>query len=481
MPFGPSYQPGPAFLTLGQGFADPVDAANFPQSILRYRNDRAAKSVGLDGLNDSEWLSHFGRFDPLPGNLMEPLAQRYHGHQFRHYNPDIGDGRGFLFAQMRDTEGRLMDLGTKGSGTTPYSRGGDGRLTLKGGVREILATELLEALGADTSKTLSIIETGESLHRGDEPSPTRSAVMVRLNYGHIRIGTFQRHAYANDSVRLNLLVNYCLKYYYGTEPTGSPADCALQFLALVSKKVARQAASLMSAGFVHGVLNTDNINITGEIFDFGPWRFLPTLDPNFTAAYFDETGLYAYGRQPDALHWNIYQLGGALADIADQQALKDVLADFPALYQTAFREKMLARLGVKAKNGKSDEALIKLVNDFMASENMPFEQFFFDWYGGVASKDRALSGPEAARYQSETAAEMLAALTSYQPRNPSALEAAYFQNGTPCTLLIDEVEDIWSNIAERDDWAPLTAKIDSIRQMGHALGGHALGGGYDGD
>lgn len=190
-----SYQPKSTFLELGDGFADPVKAADFPETIIRYRNDRAAKSVGLDGLTDEEWVKHFGRFEQLPGTLAEPLAQRYHGHQFRHYNPEIGDGRGFLFAQMQDDEGRLMDLGTKGSGTTPYSRSGDGRLTLKGGVREIMATEMLEALGVNTSKTFSIIETGENLHRGDEPSPTRSAVMVRLNHGHIRIGTFQRHAF----------------------------------------------------------------------------------------------------------------------------------------------------------------------------------------------------------------------------------------------------------------------------------------------
>ena len=111
-------------------FADPVAAADFPQTILRFRNDRWAPTVGLEGLNDGEWITHFGRFQPLAGSLPGPLALRYHGHQFRVYNPDIGDGRGFLFAQLRDGAGRLLDLGTKGSGQTPYSRVGDGRLTL---------------------------------------------------------------------------------------------------------------------------------------------------------------------------------------------------------------------------------------------------------------------------------------------------------------------------------------------------------------
>ena len=153
--------PETTILELGAEFFDPVEAAQFPHTILRFRNDRAAEQVGLAGLSDEQWLQHFGRFVPLPGSLTGPLALRYHGHQFRTYNPDLGDGRGFLFAQCRDDQGRLMDLGTKGSGTTPWSRMGDGRLTLKGAVREILATEMLEALGVATSRTFSIIETGE--------------------------------------------------------------------------------------------------------------------------------------------------------------------------------------------------------------------------------------------------------------------------------------------------------------------------------
>ena len=180
-------------------------AADFPEARLRFRNDRAAAEIGLAALTDTEWTRHFGRFDPLPGSLPQSLALRYHGHQFRQYNPDIGDGRGFTFAQARDTAGRLMDLGTKGSGQTPWSRFGDGRLTLKGGVREILAAEMLQALGVPTSRAFSLIETGEELTRNDEPSPTRSAVLVRLSHGHIRIGTFQRLAYERDEAGLRTI------------------------------------------------------------------------------------------------------------------------------------------------------------------------------------------------------------------------------------------------------------------------------------
>src|SRR4051794_25123648 len=203
------YRPETAILALGGAFYDAVAPADFPQAIPRFRNLRWARAVGLGGLDDEAWIRHFARFAPLPDNLPRPLALRYHGHQFGVYNPDLGDGRGFLFAQLRDpvAPGRLLDLGTKGSGRTPWSRGGDGRLTLKGGVREVLATEMLEALGVKTSKSFSLFETGEELYRSDEPSPARSSVLVRLSHSHVRIGSFQRHAFASDTERLLRLVN----------------------------------------------------------------------------------------------------------------------------------------------------------------------------------------------------------------------------------------------------------------------------------
>ena len=205
-PQASDYRPDPRIAQLSSWIADAVRPATFPRHLLRFRNRRWDAAVGLAGLSDDQWIRHFGHFDPLPGNLPEPLALRYHGHQFRSYNPELGDGRGFLFAQLRDAEGRLLDLGTKGSGQTPWSRQGDGRLTLKGAVREILATEMLEALGVNTSKTFSVIETGEELWRGDEPSPTRSAVLVRLSHGHIRIGTFQRLAALQQREEMEQLV-----------------------------------------------------------------------------------------------------------------------------------------------------------------------------------------------------------------------------------------------------------------------------------
>ena len=378
-PMHSPYRPDPQIASLGEKIGDPVRAANFPETKLRFRNDRWAATVGLDGYDDAAWLRHFGRFEQLPDNMPEPLALRYHGHQFRVYNPDIGDGRGFLFAQLRDGHDRLLDLGTKGSGTTPYSRRGDGRLTLKGGVREILATEMLEALGVNTSKTFSLIETGEELIRGDEPSPTRSAVMVRLSHSHIRFGTFQRIAAEGNAALMHKLIHYCLEHLYCVEVSDNPAA---QLLGLAVDRVADLAGSYMVAGFVHGVLNTDNINITGESFDYGPWRFTEKWDPSFTAAYFDQSGLYAFGRQAEALHWNLGQLAVALRLVSDAPPLIAALERFPNLYQQSVIRRFLWRLGVVSKGEDEDKRLVEAAERAMVRDQIPIAAFFHGYRGG---------------------------------------------------------------------------------------------------
>jgi len=444
------FHPERAIDEVADFLADRVEAASFPQHILRWRNDRAAAEVGLAGLADEEWIAHFGRFDPLPGSLPQPLALRYHGHQFRVYNPEIGDGRGFLFAQMRDLNGRLMDLGTKGSGQTPWSRFGDGRLTLKGAVREILATELLEALGVETSRSFSVIETGEQLHRGDEPSPTRSAVLVRLNHGHIRIGSFQRLATLGLHAELERLVAYSLKHYYGEE---MGEDGPTRLLAHVARRTARMAASFMAAGFVHGVLNSDNINISGESFDYGPWRFAPTFDPDFTAAYFDSAGLYAFGRQAEAIHWDVVQLAIALKPLADTEALTAAVEEFAPAYRAALVDRMLWRLGVAPQDGDLDIELVQAIEHALVTSQHPIDCFFADWAGGdLAHPDPAYSAEAFAPFR-ETIAHYEGVIGQV-PR---------------CPMLIEDVEAIWAPIAEHDDWSLFDNKIIAIRATGAAL------------
>jgi serine/tyrosine/threonine adenylyltransferase len=452
LPQAGPYQPETTILTLGEPFYDPVEPAAFPETRLRFRNDRWAPAVGLGALSDDEWVRHFGRFEPLPRSLPQPLALRYHGHQFRVYNPEIGDGRGFLFAQLRDGAGRLLDLGTKGSGRTPYSRFGDGRLTLKGGVREILATEMLEALGVETSKTFSLIETGEALERNDEPSPTRGAVMVRLSESHVRIGTFQRLAYFREEDAMRRLVAYVLREYYGEE---AGEDGPARLLDHVVGRTARLAASYMAAGFVHGVLNSDNINVTGESFDYGPWRFAPTWDPAFTAAYFDHAGLYAFGRQPEAIYWDVMQLAASLRLVADSDPLIAAMETFPERYQAEVAKALLWRLGVKPRGAVEDRALIAAIEPALVRSETSIDRFFFDWFGGVA--------PEG--YPEFDAVR--APLANYAPRK--ARDHPYWSDAQPCSMLIDEVEAIWAAIDGADDWAPFHAKIAAIRRFGAAL------------
>ncbi|WP_404713545.1 protein adenylyltransferase SelO family protein [Sphingomonas sp. MMS24-J13] len=445
--------------TIADFIADAVEAADFPRNILRFRNDRAAASVDLGGLTDAAWTDHFGQFAPLPGNLPQPLALRYHGHQFRVYNPDIGDGRGFTFAQVRDDTGRLLDLGTKGSGTTPYSRFGDGRLTLKGGVREVLATEMLEALGVNTSKSFSLIETGEQLHRGDEPSPTRSAVLVRLSHGHIRIGSFQRLGALGLTGEMDRLVRYVLDNLYGETPGDEPAT---QLFAHVVDRTARLAASYMAAGFVHGVLNSDNINITAESFDYGPWRFTPFWDERFTAAYFDQQGLYAFGRQAQAIHWDVVQLAIALAKLVPVEALAPILDTFPELYERALVGAILKRLGVEPSGDETDLATMQAIERGLAAQNVEIDQFFFDWAGG-----RRRGASPADPLYAQDFPDLEAMLARYRPARTT--DHPYWADAAPCSMHIAEVEAIWAPIAEADDWAPFHAKIAAIHRMGEAL------------
>jgi uncharacterized protein YdiU (UPF0061 family) len=474
MPISTHHEPAPRYLELGEGFADPVRAARFPEKIERFHNHRWAARVGLGELTPDERARHFWAFEPLPGNLPEPLALRYHGHQFGVYNPGLGDGRGFLFAQLVDRGpghpgGRLLDLGTKGSGTTPYSRGGDGRLTLKGGVREVLATEMLEALGVPTSKTFSLFETGERLFRGDEPSPTRSSVLVRLSHSHVRFGTFQRLAYVGEKERLRAMLDYAVAHLV-PEARGEGGDDILRFVRAVAVRSARLAAAWMVAGFAHGVLNTDNMNVTGESFDYGPYRFVPEYDPEHVAAYFDEVGLYAFGKQPRIVLWNLTRLADVLRPLSPSAPLGDALRAFEPAFFEALADRVRHRLGLASAGHDLDQALADAVITFLEETRVPLDRFYFDWFGGPAAEARALAGPLRAHYEGQHGSALRQALAPFEPAAKGAPPHPYFERAAPVSLIIDEIEALWSAIAERDDWAPFEAKIAEIRTLGEALG-----------
>ncbi len=458
------FQPEKIHEKLGTYFYDKVVAAQFPDAILRYRNQSAALSVGLGGLSDDEWIAHFVRFQPLQGSFTDPLALRYHGHQFGVYNPEIGDGRGFLFAQLREIKtGRLLDLGTKGSGTTPYSRAADGRLTLKGAVREIMATEMLTALDVPTSKTFSVVETGEALHRNDEPSPTRSAVMIRLLHSHIRIGSFQRCAYFGDEQAIETLARHVVTYHY---PDINPdQDIETLYLALLfelTSRVADMVGAWMTAGFLHGVMNTDNFNLTGETFDFGPWRFLPYYDPAFTAAYFDQQSRYAYGRQPEAALWALCRLADCFLYAVKQDSLQEALSTFYPKMEEALADRLIWRLGLKKLQIEEAGRFANIFFQAAKASHYGWDALFQDLYAGYLSSDdkRWKNLPELAG--------LLDVVSKMVPRQSQEV-ADRLKSDPLVSLEISVVEDAWEAIAALDDWSKLHALIDRIRAHGRSL------------
>ena len=474
LPFEPSIE------GLGEAYWDGVEAAVFPQTRLRFRNDALLSQLGLDpaAVTDRDFEAAYGRFE-----ARQPLlALRYHGTQFGTYNPFLGDGRGFLYGQVRDIYGDLQDLGTKGSGTTPWSRGGDGRLTLKGGVREIIASEALHRLGVTTSRTLSLVETGEELWRGDEPSPTRSAVMVRLARTHLRFGSCERLLHRREPQNLERLWRHAQATYYPHLGDGSGEESALALYGELVERVARLAAEWMVAGFTHGVLNTDNMSLAGESFDYGPFAFLDRWDLGFTAAYFDQTSLYAYGQQPRICHQNLRLLQEPLAMLWPRQALEQRLERFGPTYDAHFRARLMRRLGFELESQQVSAP------DWLASAELPdlllptlqllaawpvaYGSFFAALErriatGGLPAEAEALApfvegAPEPPRQAWLTWRDGWWAWSQAWPQ-PQAIAETLARWNLPVTPVRAEIERIWEAIDQRDDWSLLAQWLEQTR------------------
>ncbi len=459
----------PAFQSLGADYADVVVAAEFPQHQLRFRNNRVLEVLGLvpDTVTDADFITAFGKFQD-----REPLlAMRYHGYQFGEYNPRLGDGRGFLYGQVRGLDGELYDFGTKGSGTTPYSRGGDGRLTLKGGVREVLASEMLARLGVRTSRTLSLIETGEQLWRGDEPSPTRSSVLVRFSRSHIRFGTFERLQALQRPDLIPPLLDHVLEYYY--PHLLFRENPYLDFYQELVAKTAKLVAQWMAAGFCHAVLNTDNMSITGESFDYGPFAFIPTSDTNFTAAYFDYYGRYSYGNQPGICVWNLEMLQRPLAAVLEVEAMAERLEKFGPLFQTAYIEAMIQRLGLPQLGLPQATQIVQATAEFLAQSQVGYSEFFVELRQQFSPLWRVDPGHILA--ESEL-------VKSVKPEILSPWQTAYFQalNHLPeaelpqikanlakfnalVVMTRPTIERVWAAISEQDDWQPFNQLVTEIQ------------------
>jgi serine/tyrosine/threonine adenylyltransferase len=452
---------------LGDDYYDLVVPAEFPSHFLRYRNDRLLPLLGLkpDLVTDGDFIAAFGQF-----NGVRPfLALRYHGYQFGEYNPFLGDGRGFLYGQVRGVDGNLYDLGTKGSGRTPYSRSADGRLTLKGGVREVLAAEALHRLGVNTSRCLSLIETGESLWRGDEPSPTRSSVMVRLSKSHIRFGTLERLSYLQRPDLIRKLLDRAIAVYYPDIP--DDADKYQQFYAQLVIKVAQLAAQWMAAGFCHGVLNTDNMSITGESFDYGPYAFIPTYDARFTAASFDYGGRYSYGNQPYICQFNLELLQKPLAMITEVSSLEIGLAQFDDYYQQHYQQLMLQKLGFASDLGIISQGLLAQTISLLRDTEIGYHGFFaelaqeFDccW---VENQDLILANasfaPDITDSWRRTYHQCLNHISSNGSQQIEQIGDRLKRHNPQTALLRPVIESVWRSISEENDWQPLTNLLEQL-------------------
>ncbi len=462
-----------AIADLGDNYYDEVSAADFLQHILRFRNDSILPILGLtkEEVTDGNFVECFGKFQ----SITPFLALRYHGYQFGEYNPFLGDGRGFLYGQVRGIDNNLYDLGTKGSGRTPYSRTADGRLTLKGGIREVLAAETLHQLGVNTSRCFCLIETGEQLWRMDEPSPTRSSVMIRFSKSHIRFGTFERLYYLKRSDLIRRLLDHVIYYYYPTI-SNSPEKYSLFYGELV-ERVAQLAAQWMAAGFCHGVLNTDNMSITGESFDYGPYAFIPTYNSTFVAAYFDYGGRYSYGNQPFICKLNLEKLQLPLALVIPAAELANSLGKFDDCYANNYQKLMLKKLGFQDLKIAEGQELLRLTIELLQQSQVGYHQFFAELAGGFnhgcrdnpslilenADLPELKKVPELFKKWCNLYQEILAKLPLEMMEN---IGNCLLESNPKTALLRPIIEEVWEAISTEDNWQPFDDLVTRIQQRG---------------
>jgi serine/tyrosine/threonine adenylyltransferase len=329
---------------------------------LVYFNHGLAEELGLDtaALSGPEGAALFAG-NALPEGA-EPIAQAYAGHQFGGFSPQLGDGRALLLGEVIDTHSQRRDIAFKGSGRTPYSRGGDGRAALGPMLREVLIGEAMHALCVPTTRALAVATTGEDVYR---EAAFPGAVLTRVASSHLRVGTFQFFAARGETDKLARLADYAIARH-DPQLAGTP-DRHLQLLRAVAERQAELIARWMNIGFIHGVMNTDNMTLSGETIDYGPCAFIEAYDPQAVFSSIDHHGRYAYANQPGIARWNLARLAEALlplmADADDKAAIDRAVADvtavidaFPDRYDSAWRRGQRIKLGL-AQDDADDSTL----------------------------------------------------------------------------------------------------------------------------
>ncbi|WP_028471968.1 protein adenylyltransferase SelO [Nocardioides alkalitolerans] len=356
---------------LGHRFADDLpelaldwQAAEAPEPRLLVLNDALATRLGLDpaALRTPEGLRFLVGNDVPAG--ATPVAQAYSGHQFGGYSPRLGDGRALLLGDLTDTEGHLVDLHLKGSGRTPFARGGDGLAVVGPMLREHVVSEAMHALGIPTTRSLAVVATGAVVQR---ETPMPGALLARVASSHLRVGSFQYVRATDDPDLLRRLADHAIARHH---PDAASAEHPYRaFFEAVVTAQARLVARWMLVGFVHGVMNTDNVTISGETIDYGPCAFLDVYDPATVFSSIDHQGRYSYGNQPGIAQWNLARLAEALLPLLhddQEQAIAiatAVLEGFATTYVTAWADGMRGKLGLPA--GLEERAVVALAEDLL--------------------------------------------------------------------------------------------------------------------
>ncbi|RZL01148.1 MAG: YdiU family protein [Rubrivivax sp.] len=368
-----------------QGFHAAWKPARVPSPSLLFFNRGLADELGLDGaaLDSPEGAAVLG------GNVLpegaEPIAQVYAGHQFGNFSRQLGDGRALLLGEVIDLSGRRRDIAFKGSGATPFSRGGDGKAAVGPMLREVLIGEGMHALGIPTTRALAVTATGEQVRR-DRLLP--GAVLTRVAASHLRVGTFEFFSSRQDMERVRQLADYAIARH-DPDLVGAPE----RFLALLRRVAERQAALIaqwMNVGFIHGVMNTDNMTISGETIDYGPCAFIEAYDPQAVFSSIDKNGRYAYGNQPLIARWNLARLAEALlplmVDSETDEAIEaavaqatEVIDAVPHWYQSALLKGQRAKLGLERADPEDDALDTGLVERWLTLLHTQGVDFTLGW------------------------------------------------------------------------------------------------------
>lgn len=366
-----------SYARLPDRFYSRVLPAPSDQPELIRLNLKLAAELGID----PAWLTSNDGIKMVAGNVMpqgaDPIASVYAGHQFGSWNPQLGDGRALLLGEVLSPAGERFDIQLKGSGRTPYSRGGDGRAALGPILREYIVSEAMAAMGIPTSRTLMAVSTGMPVYREGRALP--GAVLARVARSHIRIGTVEFFAARKDEEALRILADYVIARHY---PKTSVA--AQPYLALFDGIVQRQAslvAKWQNIGFIHGVMNTDNVLLSGETIDYGPCAFMDHFDPATKFSSIDHAGRYAYRNQPAITHWNLACLAQALLALlgpdqeAAVEALRSILNDFSQRFELAHQLELNHKLGLTDEVAESKQLGNELF-ELMAEKHCDFTLTF---------------------------------------------------------------------------------------------------------